>query len=407
MGDWIPYDEMPEVTDPESGYVVTANNRIEPEGFEHHITSDYFDGFRATRIEQMLEAEEVHDLDTFARMQTDMRSLPGLETAHRLSRLRPRDQTETSAIERLRSWDGLMDRDSIAASIYQAFTLRFARELARAVIGDRDLAERWLDRAHNGFMAHVSSPWRWQAHMLALWEEGDEELIGRPWEGLALDSLRGALTDLAHRFGDDPADWRWGRVHELHFPHALGAANPALGWLLNRSLEVGGGQETVCQVGWDPNDPVRGDLGAVLADGRRPLRARGLPLAAVHGELRASRQLQLRRPSAALARRSDAAFRRRGALEDAACWMRAREPPRTDHPRAATSSSSCSSPPESSIVSTIGPRGWPHSMPMWFTLREPEGDSAARRAAAASSGAGPTPSRRRPATSNATPGRPC
>ena len=40
-----------------------------------------------------------------------------------------------------------MDRDSVAASIYQAFTLRFARELARAVIGDRDLSERWLDRA--------------------------------------------------------------------------------------------------------------------------------------------------------------------------------------------------------------------------------------------------------------------
>lgn len=27
------------------------------------------------------------------------------------------------------------------------------------------------------------------------------------------------------------------------------------------------------------------------------------------------------------------------------------------------------------VVSTIGPRGWPHSMPMWFTLREPEGES--------------------------------
>lgn len=26
------------------------------------------------------------------------------------------------------------------------------------------------------------------------------------------------------------------------------------------------------------------------------------------------------------------------------------------------------------IVSTHGPRGWPHSMPMWFTLREPEGE---------------------------------
>jgi penicillin G amidase len=252
---WIPYGEQPEVTDPESGYVVTANNRIEPEGFEHHIGSDYFDGFRATRIEQMIEAEPEHDLSTFARMQVDMRSLPGLETAHRLARLRPRDQAETSAIERLRSWDGQMAPDSIAATIYQAFTLRFAREIARAVIGDRDLTERWLDRADNGFMAHVSSPWRWQAHMLALWDEGDEELIGRAWEDLALDSLRAALRDLGKRFGTDPAGWRWGKVHELHFPHALGPANPALGWLLDRSIQVGGAQETVCQVGWDPNDP--------------------------------------------------------------------------------------------------------------------------------------------------------
>ena len=85
-------------------------------------------------------------------MQTDMLSIPGLETAHRLARLRPRDQRETAAIERLRSWDGRMGPDSIAATIYQAFTLRLAREVARAAIGDRDLAERWLDRADNGFI---------------------------------------------------------------------------------------------------------------------------------------------------------------------------------------------------------------------------------------------------------------
>ncbi|HYH63024.1 MAG TPA: pyridoxamine 5'-phosphate oxidase family protein, partial [Solirubrobacterales bacterium] len=24
------------------------------------------------------------------------------------------------------------------------------------------------------------------------------------------------------------------------------------------------------------------------------------------------------------------------------------------------------------IVASHGPRGWPHSMPMWFTVREPE-----------------------------------
>lgn len=28
------------------------------------------------------------------------------------------------------------------------------------------------------------------------------------------------------------------------------------------------------------------------------------------------------------------------------------------------------------VVSTFGPRGWPHSMPLWYTLREPEAAAA-------------------------------
>ena len=65
-----------------------------------------------------------------------------------------------------------------------------------AAIGDRDLCERWLDRADNGFLPHVTSPWRWHSHLMALWDEGDEELIGRPWDGLVLEALAGALDDL-------------------------------------------------------------------------------------------------------------------------------------------------------------------------------------------------------------------
>ena len=252
---WVEYEEMPELVDPEEGYVVTANNRITPEDYPHHITSDWLDGFRARRIAELLEASDVHDLDGFQEMQTDMLSIPGLMTAHRLARLRPRDQRERAAIERLRSWDGVMGPDSTAATLYQAFTLSFARGVARWVIRDRDLSERWLDRADNGFFAHISSPWRWQAHLLALWDEGDEELIGRSWESLALDSLRSAIHDLTDRFGPDPSDWAWGSVHALEFPHALGAANPIFARIFNRRLEVGGGQETIAQVGWNPNDP--------------------------------------------------------------------------------------------------------------------------------------------------------
>jgi penicillin G amidase len=253
----IPYDELPEVVDPESGFLVTANNRVVGDEYPHHITSEWYDGFRAKRIEDLLLAEDEHDLDSFEAMQTDVVSILGLEAARRLGRLKPAGQRERSAIERLLSWDGGLDVDSVAGSIYQAFLLRLAREVARAAIGDRDLAERWLDRADNGFLTHVTSPWRWHAHLMKLWEEGDEELIGRPWDALVLESLAGALDDLADRFGPDPDRWRWGTVHEMEFPHPLGEANPLLRRLLNRRLEVGGAQETVSQIAYDPNDPYK------------------------------------------------------------------------------------------------------------------------------------------------------
>jgi penicillin G amidase len=253
----VPYDELPEVVDPERGFLITANNRIVGDDYPHHITSDWLDGFRARRIEELLRGSDEHDVESFEAMQSDNLSIPGLEAARRLGRLSPKGQREISALERLRSWDGRLDPDSIAGTIYQAFLLRLAREVARAAIGDRDLCERWLDRADNGFTPHVTSPWRWHSHLMHLWEEGDEELIGRPWDGLVLEALAGALDDLSDRFGPDPEGWRWGQVHEMEFPHPLGEANPLLRRLLNRRLRAGGAQETVSQIAYDPNDPYK------------------------------------------------------------------------------------------------------------------------------------------------------
>ncbi|MBA2546104.1 MAG: penicillin acylase family protein [Solirubrobacterales bacterium] len=255
-GGAVPYEEMPAAVDPGAGFLVTANNRIAGDEFPHHITSDYLDGFRAKRIEQLIEADPEHDLESFRRMQNDLHSIPGDEVARRLAVLPdPGGQREVAAIERLKSWDRQLGPDTIAGTIYQAFLLRLAQDFARAAIGDRDLAERWLDRSDSGFTTHVTSPWRWHAHLLSLWEKGDDELIGRPWDELAAGALRGALDELTARFGPDPEGWRWGHVHELRFPHALGDANPAFEWVFNRALHPGGAQETVAQVAYDPNDP--------------------------------------------------------------------------------------------------------------------------------------------------------
>ncbi|MGI9557204.1 MAG: penicillin acylase family protein, partial [Solirubrobacterales bacterium] len=249
--------ELPEIVDPETGYVLSANNRVVGEDYPHHISNDFLDGYRARRVEDLITETEAHDVESFERIQTDLFSIPGAECVHRIAALESRvtHQRELSAIERLRSWNGRMSPDSVAASIYQAFMLRLARETARAVIGDRDLIERWLDRSPSGFLTHVTAPWRWLSHLMALWAEADDVLIGRSWDEHVLDALRGALDDLEERFGGDPEAWRWGIVHRLGFPHALGEGNPVLARIFNRSLEAGGSEETVSQIAYDPHRP--------------------------------------------------------------------------------------------------------------------------------------------------------
>lgn len=284
----VPYEELPELRDPDSGYVVTANNRIVGDDYPYHITSEWLDGTRAARIERLLEERERHDLDGFAAMQIDLHSEQGLEVARRLAWIGGRDQREKAAIERLRSWDGRLDTESVAASIYQAFILHLARAFIRRITPDRDMAERWLDRSDSGFSAHSTSPWRWHSHLLRLWQEGDEELIGGSWDELAADALRAALDDLADRFGPDPNGWRWGDIHAIEFPHALGAAHPLLARLFNRRRRIGGAQETVCQIAYDPNDPYRAVWAPswrILADLADPDRSRWQAFAGQSGHV--------------------------------------------------------------------------------------------------------------------------
>jgi penicillin G amidase len=256
---YVPYDDLPALVNPPDGVLVTANNRIAPADYPHHITSEYLDGWRAQRIEQLLGERRTHSLEDFARMQIDVFSIPGEMTAHRLARLRPPHQREVRAIERLKSWDHRLDERSVAGSIYHFFTHHFALLASEAVIGDKDYAERWRSKSQLGFTPMNSAPWRFHARLIELWDEADPQLIGgRDWNELAIEALTNALDDLTDRFGADPESWRWGRAHQIHFAHPLGdgEALPSrlIDLLLSRRRPAPGGHETVNAIGFVPYD---------------------------------------------------------------------------------------------------------------------------------------------------------
>ena len=280
----VPFDELPEVRNPEQGFLTTANNRIVDDDYPHHVTSEWMTGYRAQRIEDMLDERGRHSLDDFARMQTDVHSLPGVETVHRLSRLHPSRQRETRAIEWLKSWNGNLDTDTIAGTIYQAFTLTFANAVAAAAIPDATLRDRFLNKSELGLIPVVSSPWRFQARLLELWDGGDESWFaspehpeGRSWDDVALEALAAAIDGLEQRFGHDQERWRWGKVHGVHFSHPFGAVHPLFERIFNRRVETGGASETVLQNGYPPTEPFTGTWGPgyrMLADISEPGRSR-------------------------------------------------------------------------------------------------------------------------------------
>ncbi len=280
----VPHDELPEVVNPERGFLVTANNRVVGDDYPHHITSEWMTGYRAQRIEDALSERERHSLDDFARLQTDVYSYPGVETVHRLSRLHPRAQRETRAIEWLKSWDGNLDADTVAGTIYQAFTLRFGEVVVAAAIADPSLRERYLNKSEVGLVPVVSSPWRFQARLLELWDEGDRSWFasatrpsGRPWDDVALEALGSALDWLERDHGRNPENWRWGRVHGVEFSHPFGRENPLFKRIFCRRVEAGGASETVQQNGYAALEPFTGVWGPVyrmLADIGDPSRSR-------------------------------------------------------------------------------------------------------------------------------------
>jgi penicillin G amidase len=280
----VPFEELPEVVNPGSGFLVTANNRIVGDDYPHHITSEWMTGYRAQRIEDGLGERERHSLEDFARLQVDVYSYPGVETVHRLSRLHPRTQRETRAIEWLKSWDGQLDAETVAGTIYHAFTLQLSHTLVDAAIRPPHLRERYLNKSAVGLIPVVSSPWRFQARLLELWDEGDPSWFtspdhpkGRAWDDVALEALSAALDRLERRFGRDLDGWRWGKVHGVEFSHPFGRANAVFERIFNRRAETGGAGETVLQSGYEPLQPFTGTWGPVyrmLADIGDPARSR-------------------------------------------------------------------------------------------------------------------------------------
>lgn len=237
----IPFDGMPALADPPSGWIRTANNRNAPEDFPYPLSGTWSSGHRAVRIRQMLEEETKFSFDDFRRMHQDVLMLRAVEAVPRLLPVLEgvADARVQAAVSYLRAWDCRMETDRVAASLFELFFRHWTYTVAAA----RFPAE--LVSAMAGVVGGLA--------LKLLHEDGAGWFGAEAREEKILAAFQAALDELTARLGDDMAQWHWGNVHKITLRHFLSSRGD-LGELLDRGgLPVRGNGFTVCNTGYAVN----------------------------------------------------------------------------------------------------------------------------------------------------------
>ncbi|MBL8849611.1 MAG: penicillin acylase family protein [Planctomycetaceae bacterium] len=232
----IPYEGMPSTTDPERGFMATANNRVAAEDFPYPLSGTWASGHRALRIRTLISDTPKLSVADNMRMQQDVLSLRAAACAPDIARelQNSTDSALQAARQMFAAWDGRMDAALAAPAIFHVFFSRWSR--------------RVVDERLPAAAAELSAPaiGGLATAMLA----GDEVGWFKSSRSTALiDTMRATLDWLAGRLGPDMDTWTWGRLHVLTQRHFLSGVGE-LGLLLDRSgVGVSGDGFTVCNTG--------------------------------------------------------------------------------------------------------------------------------------------------------------
>ena len=147
-----PTPSCPRSTNPPGGVLVTANNRIAPADYPHHITSEYLDGWRAAAhraaagrarqaLARRLRAHPARRLLDPGRADRPPARAPAAARPARGARDRAAEELGPPARRATRS----------PGRSTTFFTHHFAVLVSEAAIGDADDAERWRSKSQLGF----------------------------------------------------------------------------------------------------------------------------------------------------------------------------------------------------------------------------------------------------------------
>lgn len=248
---WLPFERQPHATNPDRGFVATANHRTVPRGHAARLSASWYGPARAERITELLSGARAVTREHSLRMQMDVLS-PTARSLQKMLRTGERLRSDIDA--KIDSWsdrsmaqrarealasldpsrfDGVLSADSAPAAVYGLFLHCFTRNTFLDELGPDDGPDwqAFLD-------ANISSYSAMEDHLLYRADSPFFDNTGTTEKEDKADVIARSLADAIllaeERLGKNRARWRWGALHTYSWRHDAARKARFLAPLLDR-----------------------------------------------------------------------------------------------------------------------------------------------------------------------------
>jgi penicillin amidase len=221
----------PFLVNPPKGFIATANNQTVNPDFPYYIGMDYAPGYRAARIEDFLSEKEKLSTSDFRELQGDLMCLPAMGFMESLQGVEVKGTAAARLLDLLKMWDYSLAPDSTGGAVYSVLFYRLLENTFRDEL--EDLADIFFGAGSTPLLNLTRFTGHCRVILLDLMSDPDS-----PWfddirtahrenlQAVLEKSLEETAGFLTQTLGADPADWEWGKLHEMTMVHALGRTRP-------------------------------------------------------------------------------------------------------------------------------------------------------------------------------------
>ncbi len=230
----------PAVVNPDSGFIATANNRV-VRNFHYDMNATYAPRYRYEAIARMIAANDKIDVGYTQKMQCDTKSVlvPKLISIIKTYIRSGDDPLVQKALDAVLDWDGDLKKESVAASIYNTWLVRFMYQTYVDELG-KDLATEYVSQRYislERFFSLLENDSEFFDDISTAEKESAADIASR--------AFKETLQILADFTGSNHMeDWQWGRIHRIHFDHFLGKSKLLRPFVNYGPFPIGGDCET-------------------------------------------------------------------------------------------------------------------------------------------------------------------